>query len=386
MEQAILLEEKLALHYSLLIENQTTINKHSTDVVTPGFGVETFLSNLGSYKDLVTDNCDTVEIWKRVLLTVQEISQLASILYAAVGLPLSRSFSSVGERQSDAYVSPILPKRAETFGGFDERRGKVGNTAYNHSSHHRGSGGNVFDTTLSNYTVVSTTAAAAAAAAANQRDNHQSDISRKTYSIENVDGVNVGVGGGVTNIPVPESGGSSDKSNNGNLKDYNLAALQVTHNLQLMLSIIQQQMTTIESLQTKLNNKTIYRHNDQLEELRNLQDKLQEEKTAWLKSKEAQERDIEERRIEQNRMQEQIRTEQEDIKQQREQLYRKMEILSSQGLLISPSVAIPMNVSNQQDDNVATQNQPVGLHTDDHFLDGNDRRKDKWKTSTSTFN
>jgi len=32
---------------------------------------------------------------------------------------LSRSVSSVGERHSVAYTSPILPKRAETFGGFD---------------------------------------------------------------------------------------------------------------------------------------------------------------------------------------------------------------------------------------------------------------------------
>lgn len=40
--------------------------------------------------------------------------------------------------------------------------------------------------------------------------------------------------------------------------------------------------------------------------------------------------------------QEQIKAEQNDIKQQREQLYRKMEVLTSQGLLISPNVAIPV--------------------------------------------
>lgn len=36
-----------------------------------------------------------------------------------------------------------------------------------------------------------------------------------------------------------------------------------------------------------------------------------------------------------------MKAEQEDVRQQREQLYRKMEVLSNQGLLISPSVAIP---------------------------------------------
>lgn len=43
-----------------------------------------------------------------------------------------------------------------------------------------------------------------------------------------------------------------------------------------------------------------------------------------------------------NTIQEQIRAEQSDIKQQREQLYRKMEVLTSQGLLISPNVALPV--------------------------------------------
>lgn len=45
-------------------------------------------------------------------------SRLASNLYTS-GTNLSRSVSSAGERQSEAYVSPLLPKRAETFGGFD---------------------------------------------------------------------------------------------------------------------------------------------------------------------------------------------------------------------------------------------------------------------------
>ena len=48
----------------------------------------------------------------------QKVNQLASSLYAS-GTNLSRSVSSVGEHQSEAYVSPTLPKRAETFGGFD---------------------------------------------------------------------------------------------------------------------------------------------------------------------------------------------------------------------------------------------------------------------------
>lgn len=52
------------------------------------------------------------------------MSHLASSLYTT-GTNLSRSVSSVGEHQSETYVSPILPKRAETFGGFDNNQGPL---------------------------------------------------------------------------------------------------------------------------------------------------------------------------------------------------------------------------------------------------------------------
>lgn len=121
-EQAIILEEKISLQLSLLLENQNS--SVSAEQLSPG--ADAFLASFGTYRDLVNDECDSIEIWKRVLVTVQEISQLASSLYtAATGLPLSRSCSSVGERQSEVYISPTLPKRAETFGGFDERRNKA---------------------------------------------------------------------------------------------------------------------------------------------------------------------------------------------------------------------------------------------------------------------
>lgn len=40
----------------------------------------------------------------------------------------------------------------------------------------------------------------------------------------------------------------------------------------------------------------VYRHNHQLEELRNLQDRLTQEKQTWQREKEAEERDLEERK------------------------------------------------------------------------------------------
>jgi len=58
----------------------------------------------------------------------QEVNQLASSLYTP-GTSLARSVSSVGEHQSSAYVSPTLPKRAETFGGFDNANKDQPNSA-----------------------------------------------------------------------------------------------------------------------------------------------------------------------------------------------------------------------------------------------------------------
>lgn len=168
-------------------------------------------------------------------------------------------------------------------------------------------------------------------------------------------------------------------------------------------------MTTIASLQSQINAyrdnpKLMYRHNDQLEELRNLQDKLQEEKTVWLKQKEMQERELDERRQHQETLQKQIRAEQEDIRQQREQLYRKMEKLSSQGILLSANVAIPnplmqqhqqqqqQGIVDEASSSLSGGSSGLMMHIDDHhhhhYTDGSvtiDKRKDKWRSASSKY-
>ncbi|XP_055538774.1 rho guanine nucleotide exchange factor 18 isoform X3 [Wyeomyia smithii] len=361
-EQAILLEEKIALQLSLLLDNE-----HNTEQLGPT--VEAFISHYGSYRDLVSDDCDTIEIWKRVLNTIQEISNLAASLYtAATGLPLSRSCSSVGERQSEVYISPTLPKRAETFGGFDERRSKQQQSIINTSR----------DAVLSTLS-------------AGYFTNREIYEKRESNASE-AEGGPFSPGLQQAPIKLNPEGPSTEQA-----KDNSYAALHVSHHLHTLLCIISQQMTTIQSLQHQLNAfrenpKNMYRHNDQLEELRNLQDKLQEEKTAWQKQKETEERELDEQRLSQKTLQDQIRAEQEDIKQQREQLYRKMEILSSQGLLLSPSVAIPVSSGA-----MASQHEDL-MGAEEYHLDGGmagfgnnsagpanttiDRRKDKWRTAS----
>jgi A-kinase anchor protein 13 len=47
----------------------------------------------------------------------------------------------------------------------------------------------------------------------------------------------------------------------------------------------------------------MYRHNQQLEELRNLQDRLTQEKEAWQREKDAEEKYIEDKKAELQRLQ-----------------------------------------------------------------------------------
>lgn len=79
--------------------------------------------------------------------------------------------------------------------------------------------------------------------------------------------------------------------------------------------------------------------------------------------------------------QDQIKKDQQDIQEQREQLYRKMEILSNQGLLISPNVAIPAPIQSSEIDGQVNMN--LSGAGDDHHVD--DRRKDRWKPAPGEY-
>ncbi|XP_030377338.1 rho guanine nucleotide exchange factor 18 [Scaptodrosophila lebanonensis] len=371
IEQALLLEEKLMLQLNLMKEHQHFSATPATNGQPAAMSAANFLAAFGSYKELVNADCDTTELWRRVLNTVQDISQLAATIYtAATGLPVSRTVSSVGEKQSDNYNSPTLPKRAETFAGFDEKRGKLGAAFPCRDA-----------TKLATLQVLSP-----------RLQELEEKRELKTTA---------------TPMAVPEPPqlhastvpAAIDASA---LKEYNYAVLQVSHHLHTLLCIISQQMTTIQSLQLQLalyreSPRSAYTHNDQLEELRNLQDKLQEEKTAWLRQKEQQEQELAETRAQQLQLQQQIKAEQEDVRQQREQLYRKMELLSSQGLLLSPSTTLPIAsptlaaavavaaaASATADDSHETDNGAPTVPTTATTPAGTvDRRKDKWRTAST---
>ncbi|XP_037816199.1 rho guanine nucleotide exchange factor 18 [Lucilia sericata] len=399
IEQAILLEEKILLQLNLIQKDQKLFAEQQPQEQqqqqqinnASNMSAAQFLTTFGSYKDLsVGADCDTGELWKKVLNTVQDITQLASTVYtAATGQPVSRSVSSVGEKHSDTYNSPTLPKRAETFAGFDEKRAK-----------------NNFPCRADKLGTLQVLS---------PRLQELEETKKETKNSSIISTLLATAGGEMDSQicdTLNPSGGSLAVT-----KDNNLALLQVTHNLHTLLCIISQQMTTIQSLQLQLalyreSPRASYTHNDQLEELRNLQDKLQEEKTAWMRQREQQEQELNEKKEALDKMQEQINTQQEDIKQQREQLYRKMEVLSSQGLLISPNT--PLNIStqllqsstannaNELDNDVHDSNSASNVHdltamTNTGSSNANacntptltsvastvDRRKDKWRTAST---
>lgn len=387
IEQAILLEEKIALYTSYLLESGASVPE-------PPEGAEAFLSSFGSYKELITDDCDTVEISRRVFHAVQEISQLSSSLYkAATGydLPVARSFSSIGERQSDAYQLPKLPARAETFGGFDERRLKQQQQQLSYLQQQQQQ--EMHATTPPWKDAV--LAAISSTMGHPHADDHGHNKRDSVSSYGNTDSSSL------SSTSTVAAGTSGSPTMN---KDH-YAALQVSHYLYTLFSIINQQMTKIATLQDQLNTyalrenpKSIYRHNDQLEELRNLQGKFQEEKTAWMKQKEQEERErdeknkkyekeLEDRARELEAQAQQNRAEKEDISQQRESLYAQLQKLSNQGALSPISVIPPTNIVCSDDGGHQSPHGASG--TDDHtdLASGtgstDHRRKDKWRSASS---
>ncbi|XP_012532331.1 A-kinase anchor protein 13 isoform X2 [Monomorium pharaonis] len=283
VEQALLFEEKMNLQMRLL---QAANNYSGNESDNEKF--EKHEKEGADYTRLVhNEGIDTTQLWQEVVVAVQEATRLASSLsFSAGGATLSRSLSSAGERHSEAYIPPALcvPRRAETFAGFDHNKEK--------------------------YPL---------------RDSN-------THTM----------------IPIPkiselpkENPDEKDGQELETTKDQQWAAIRLSHHVYTLLCIISNQMTTIDSLQAQLaackegkSSNSRPNSNRQLEELRNLQDQLCRERATFRAASQQEKAQLEEERAELARQREQLAAEQRDVTQQRDQLYRRLEALERQGVTL----------------------------------------------------
>ncbi|XP_026811955.1 rho guanine nucleotide exchange factor 18 isoform X3 [Rhopalosiphum maidis] len=372
VEQALILEEKMGLQLKLLASA----------------GVESLPIETPSYCHLVTEHQDSEKIRKEVMNAIQKVNELACSLYAS-GTNLSRSASSVGEHQSVTYVSPTLPKRAETFGGFDNSLSSPKNALRKLPKVVDGNENSVESGNSSPMGTPSSTRKDSKLRDSNLmwKENCSTSSSQSATTIQSS-----------SEFPTLLALG----------KEQQATAMELTHHIYTLSSIISQQMTNIDSLQAELaayksqnlledptlnssnmnssvwlkDKRPIYRHNHQLEELRNLQDKLTHEKESWIRERDSEMKDLEEKREQLLRLQEQVRLEQTDVTQQREQLYLKLQMLTNQGIIVSPNMQPPPVSPNQQTQNQSAADgvpQPLS-----HSESVRSKRTDsmKWKQHT----
>ncbi|XP_047036408.1 A-kinase anchor protein 13 isoform X4 [Helicoverpa zea] len=119
-EHATLLEEKMALQMKLVgITDETWLTlPHSgqlrSSTAFPGLVFP-------DYVRLAAPSADKYALWQDVCKVVTDALEASSMPWQCGG-SLGRSTSSAGERHSVAYESPALPRRADTFAGFDANR------------------------------------------------------------------------------------------------------------------------------------------------------------------------------------------------------------------------------------------------------------------------
>lgn len=307
LKLALLCEERLRLHTDLL------------DAVSQTAGIENPLSSAvgsicRSYAQLSRVGADNTEI--RILLDslVQDIYRLSTQLFP-VGGSLSRSVSSVGEHSSNAFVSPSVPKRAETFSGFDSSIAKLRNSF---------------------------------------ADGIEEEIrDPETVAKSTVSGGEAGTGPSqiVSQSVTCLGRGASERRHH----QSNLHAVHLHHSLSALLRILTQTTTNLAiyhaglmestgdtrvSMDKMCSDSIEPRLSVKLEELRNLQDQLSKEKTEWAIQRDNHDKWIKDKRLELSKQQEQLAQEQADVAQQRELLYRQLDALRSQGILLSPNLQV----------------------------------------------
>lgn len=293
---------------------------------------------------------NTPETKELILSAINKAAHLANNLYVS-GCNLSRSVSSAGEHQSEAYVSPLLPKRAETFGGFDspskDQTTMIKVPVLKKKLLHLKEFGE-----LSNILPSKDKFEMGPECADSSEYPLLDKESRKTSTFS----------------PPPTSQGNmSQKDVASELSKLTTTPLLVTqgkeqliqiselaHHLNTLCCMVTHLSTTVESMRVQIaqandkiakltkekegrDRRSVYRPEHQLEELRNLQKQLNHDRAVYQQEKSQHEMEIKTEREELERLQEQLKAEQVDVTHQRELLYRKLDALQKQGIILSPS-------------------------------------------------
>uniref|UniRef100_T1IKF7 DH domain-containing protein n=1 Tax=Strigamia maritima TaxID=126957 RepID=T1IKF7_STRMM len=380
-----------------------------TEMVDVAFKEE-IIDTQFKYTQLIEEMQEGPETRELLLTALQEATRLASSLYSE-GTNLSRSVSSVGEHQSETYVSPILPKRAETFGGFDNPNKDATNAApktsglkkkfhllkdsdgraaslLNLASKPDSKDSSPVDT-LDPFLNVKTKEVRRASGPlpsreANSDSPDQSLQSSHRSIFSSALLLTPDLAQDKNYLSVGELRPVADRDTVGELinfastpplvtlgKEKWAAAIQLSHYLNTLMCLFSQHFTNVESLRAQLtlakaqieklgkDSSKRLRHNPQLEELRNKTEQLFQERAVWQQEYERQKEDIERERKENLRIQEQITKDQADITNQREQLYRYLEVLQRHGITLGPNMGPNVFGTLSADDRVQTETSPA---------------------------
>ncbi|BFY97141.1 hypothetical protein BsWGS_00188 [Bradybaena similaris] len=327
---------------------------------------------------------ESVEI---VHAAMQEASHLTTILQGS-GTQLSRSVSSVGEHHSNTFIATPVPKRAETFAGFD--------------SSHDSPKINAMKQRFINVGQEDDEARSPSLLSLDQPegDSSFSDAPEATPTApKEMNTLEPKTAGGSTqphpsplqhgsNAHLWEETANSDKSSDqGSLGELSAASVSslshpptnheqmtsichLVQYLNTLMNLTSKQCTKVESLRAELaeakeeiaklsadmqGRRSVYRH-DQLEELRNLQenisrDRQELEKTklqdrTWLET-EKKKLENERREIEKEKLE--LRQKKDDLKREREVLQRQIDMMRQQGYQVSSSVSDPSDDTAEPD-------------------------------------
>ncbi|XP_053620407.1 rho guanine nucleotide exchange factor 28 isoform X3 [Plodia interpunctella] len=277
-EHATLLEEKMALHMKMVGHT----GNYTLDV--PNTGVNTVFPGglvFPDYVRLAAPAAETHAVWQEVCRVVKSALEVSSASWVGAS-GLGRSTSSAGERHSCVYESPALPRRADTFAGFDHNK-------------HRG-------VTL----------------------RMSTDTPTEGDAAETAETAEAAETGDVMDEPRLADAVGGD------------AALRLQHAIYTLTCIVWQQMTTIHSLEAQV---VAWRsagsgaraHASQLEQLRHAQARLTAERARWEATRSADSQAIAREKRELEVAREELMELQKDVEQQRDRLYRRLERLQQHG-------------------------------------------------------